>query len=349
MKKIDVYADVTRFAASAWVGQHVVLGLLRTGADVVTVPIDLDDLEAMKHRNQSFLATLGAPRTGSLRVVVKPASWLDDNMVRDAIVVTMWETDTLLPRDVDRLNKAKAVIVATKWQQTCFKQNGVRVPVYIANYGIGSDFTCPLNQFPKRTVFLTAGRTVHGTSRKGVDAVIAAFALAFPYEQDVVLQIKVQEDCPVSDFYSPRIQVIRSWLKDSRMAQWYQQGLAYVNASMGECWGLHMHEAMACGKPVIGALWGGVTEFINEHNSYVLPHKLVKAYVREEVHFHERYPVSSGRWASVKVDDIAKAMRYFYENPVDAFLRGLQAAQDVRHLTLDNMYKHHNSIILKYA
>lgn len=347
--KIDLWADITPFAASSWIAEQVSIGLIRAGADVVTVPIDYNgDEQALLRRRKTLVATKGKARKDVLRVLVKPVEWLEPQITKNAIVVTMWETDTLLSRHVAALNVAKAVLVASQWQKTQFKKNGVTVPVYVANYGISDTFAPTMRQFPKQYAFLAAGRTVHG-ERKGIQTVIAAFLLAFPFEQDVVLQIKSQEDCPLPEIVSPRIQVIRSWLNEDRMAEWYHQGLAFVNASNGECWGLHMHEAMACGRPVIGPCWGGVTEYINEHNAYVLPHAVVPAIVRSDEHHGQKYKVTAGSWAHTSVDDIANAMRFVYENPVHAFLKGLEAAQSVAKFSLERMYKQHNQAILRYA
>jgi glycosyltransferase involved in cell wall biosynthesis len=291
---------------------------------------------------------MGEPRKGALKVAVRPAGKFAGWFTKDAVVVTMWETDRLMRDDVSLFNTAKAVIVASKWQQERFRANGVERPVYVGNYGIDADYTPDLKTFPKRNVFLTAGRTAHGLVRKGLDRVICAFLLAFPYESDVVLQVKAQEDCPIMPVHSTKIQVIREWLPKDEMIRWYRQGLAYVNGSAGECWGFHVHEAMACGRAVIGADFGGVTEYFNKQNGYVVPHKLVDANIF--VHTHENtFEPATGRWAEMSVDDLAAAMRTVYERPVDAFLKGTLAAEDVKHLTLERMYSTYAKLILKYA
>ena len=347
--KIDVYADVTRFAATSFVAQYVVVGLLRAGANVVTVPLIHESAETLSKCDPVFVGTLGGERKGALKVAVRPAGKFASWFTRDAIVVTMWETDKLMQGDVQLFNTAKAVVVATKWQQACFKQNGVTKPVYVGNYGVDHTIFKPsLDAFPKGKVFLTAGRSAHGLNRKGLDKVICAFLQAFPYQDDVVLQVKVQDDCPLIPVYSPKVQVIRDWLTKEDLADWYRQGLVYVSGSAGECWGFHQHEAMACGRAIIGANFGGVTEFFNEKNGFVVPHKLVPAEFMVHTDDNSRVPMT-GRWSEMSTDDLVAAMRYVYDNPVDAFLKGLVAAKDVEHLSLEAMYKRYANLILKYA
>jgi glycosyltransferase involved in cell wall biosynthesis len=348
MKKVDVYADVTRFAATSFVAQYVVVGLLRAGVDVVTVPLINESAETLSKCDQVFVSTMGAPRAGALKVAVRPAGKFSSFFTKDAVVVTMWETDQLMQGDIDLFNTAKAVIVASKWQQDRFKKNGVERPVYVGNYGADEVYCPSTREFPKRCVFLTAGRSAHGLTRKGLDRVICAFLLAFPYDDDVVLQVKIQDDCPLLPVHSPKIQVIRDWLPKEQMADWYRQGLVYVNGSMGECWGFHVHEAMACGRAVIGADFGGVTEYFNKRNGYVVPHTMVKADSMVHTHDNSFMPMT-GKWAQMSVDDLAQAMRRVYENPVDAFLRGLLAAEDVKHLTMEAMYSTYVKLILRYA
>jgi glycosyltransferase involved in cell wall biosynthesis len=220
--------------------------------------------------------------------------------------------------------------------------------VYVGNYGVDDVYVPSMSSFPRSTVFLTAGRSAHGLSRKGLDQVICAFLQAFPYDEDVVLQVKIQEDCPVIPVSSPKVQIIRDWMSKEEMARWYRQGLVYVSGSKGECWGFHTHEAMACGRAVIGAHFGGVTEYFNKHNGYVVPHKLIKADAM--VHQHDNtFAPMAGRWAQMSTDDLVAAMQYVHKNPVDAFLRGLVAANDVAHLTREAMYSTYAKLILRYA
>jgi hypothetical protein len=91
-----------------------------------------------------------------------------------------------------------------------------------------------------------------------------------------------------------------------------------------------------------------VTEFFNEKNGYVVPHKLVPAEFMVHTHDDGRVPMT-GCWSEMSTDDLIAAMRYVYENPVDVFLRGLVAAKDVECLSLEAMYKRYANLILKYA
>ena len=329
--KVNVYADVVPFAASSWVAEQVVIGLVRKGHDVRTVALECEYRDAKP--NAVFALTLGQPHIKALKVVVRPVVRLNEDLVKDAVVVTLWETDQLPVTHVAMLNLAKRVVVPCRWLAHVFVRSGVKRPVVVVPYGVAPEFSTTTQTFPKQTVFLAAGRSAHGRDRKGLDVVIGAFLLAFPNEKDVVLQVKTHDDCPLPEICSSRIQIITSWFDEKRMVQWYQQGLAFVSASRGEGWGLHCHEAMACGKPLISANFGGVTEFFSPPAGYVVKHHLVPSDM-------------GGRWAELSINSLVEAMRFVYENPVHAFVIGLTAAKSVEHLTLEAMQSNHAKAIL---
>ncbi len=335
--KINVYSDVVPYAATSWVAEQVVLGLLQSGHEVAVVPLEQDYKVATPH--PAVLLALGEPFSGNvLKIVVRPLVRLMAGLVKDAVVVTIWETDAISPQQVDMLNLARAVVVPTKWLRDVFKRCGVKAPMRVVNYGVDSVFEPTLGTFPKQTVFLTAGRTAHGRTRKGVDLVISAFLLAFPDEKDVVLQVKTHDDCVLPEIVSSRIQVIRGWWPKKTMADWYRQGLAFVSGATAEGWGLHQNEAMACGKPVIGVAFGAITTFFKPpSNGYSVDFRHVKV---------DGLP---GWWAQPSVESMAAVMRVVYEAPVNAFLCGLQAAHDVERFTLGAMQQQHAKVLLSYA
>ena len=332
--KVNVFADIVPQVASGWVAEQVIIGLVQKGCEVRTIALDHSEMQP----DPIVQATLGEPWPKALKVVVRPIVRLTPELVEDAVVVTLWESDALPKATVACLNTALAILVPSGWLRGVFKVSGVKVPVHAVQYGVSDRFKPMEKGFPKRTVFLTAGRTAHGRFRKGVDLVISAFLHAFPNEKDVVLQVKTHEDCPLPEIVSSRIQVIASWFSEDVMCQWYRQGLVYVSGSAGEGWGLHQHEAMACGKAVIGAKFGSVTEFFDPpKNGFEVKHKLVES------------ELGAGRWAKIDFESLVERMREVYENPVNAFVTGLMAARSVEPLTLEAMRKSHAKEIKAYA
>ena len=256
--------------------------------------------------------------------------------MQDKVVWTMWESDVLRPDISCWLNRQRGIIVPTEWNAKTFRRSGVRVPIEIVPLGLDTQVFYPdVNVFPQK-VFLTAGRSAHAPLRKGLDTVMLAFLTAFPTEKDVVLQVKTHPDCPVLDLHCPRIQIIKMHMEQSELVRWYREGLCYVSGSAAEGWGLHQHEAMACGKPLISVVYGGVGAFFDPKlHGWQIKHHLVLA---EDAAYLNR-----GHWAKPDLYSMAAAMREAYENPYDTFMKGLQASVDVSKLTNTEMFKqlHH--------
>lgn len=257
------------------------------------------------------------------------------------VVMLQWETDRLPPHVVELLNTAKAVMTISRWCAEVFVRSGVRVPVYPFRLGIDTKAFKPSQVLlPPTFTFLTAGRN-RGDARKGFDNVIAAFTLAFGNDQTAYLRIKLGEDDPVPDVFSGRIQYIRERLSQDRLVQLYQTATCYINGSRGEGWGYHIHEAIACGCPVISTYWGGVTEFLVENppNFYRIGHRLVKA----ASHF------GFGRWAQPDIHEMACAMLTVTKN-VRRFLSfGEAASETVSHLTHQTMLSDMTKIVRRYV
>src|SRR5205823_2378748 len=136
--------------------------------------------------------------------------------------------------------------------------------------------------------FGTAGALDEGGLRKNVRRVIDLFGRAFPTAPGVRLRVKITPASPTVDTHAdPRIDVIRSSLTPHELADWYRSLTAFVNGSFGEGFGLHLLEAMACGRPLISTTFGGPGEFFDADVGYPVGYRLVEA----------RNAIYRGRWA----------------------------------------------------
>ncbi len=171
---------------------------------------------------------------------------------------------------------------------------------------------------PLLTTFGTAGALDAGGLRKNVQRVIDLFRSAFPTEPDVRLRVKITPSSPTVNAHGDsRIDVIAHSLSPADLAEWYRSLSAYVNGSFGEGFGLHLLEAMACGRPLISTTFSGVGEFFDRTVGYEIGYRLVEA----------RNAIYSGRWADPNDEDMMAAMRRVYRDPAEAERLGKASAE----------------------
>ena len=82
-------------------------------------------------------------------------------------------------------------------------------------------------------------------------------------------------------------------------------------------------EAMACGLPVITTNWSAQTDFINEHNAYLL-------HVRRLIDAQAKCPYYAGfQWADADENHLMQLMRHVFDHPEEAAAKGRFASQEV--------------------
>jgi glycosyltransferase involved in cell wall biosynthesis len=317
---------------------HVVLAVLR-GLTAAGVNIHRDfwglfrkDLIPPELRPGEIRRRPGQPRLA----VVPPHLLARVRPDRRTAALTMWETDTLPAAAVRALNRCGLVIVPSRWGADCFRANGVVVPIEVVPLGHdpGVFGTAGVNPAARQhsdptshgvcprgltnCVFGTAGALDEGGLRKNVQRVIDLFRRAFPTEPDVRLKVKITPASPPVETHADnRIEVTRRTLPEAELAGWYGSLTAFVNASFGEGFGLHLLEAMACGVPLISTTFGGVGEFFDGSVGYEAGYTLVEA----------RNAVYGGRWADPADADLLARMRQVYADPAGARRLGERAAR----------------------
>jgi glycosyltransferase involved in cell wall biosynthesis len=303
---------------------HVVLamltGLIEAGANVIRDP---DSVIRPEHIPEHARPGEGATSTMPRLIATPPHLLHRFHPSEHDTAFTMWETDTLPTRAVSELNRCGRVIVPSEWGAACFRANGVTVPIHVVPLGHDPNVFHPLPPVGS-IVFGTAGALDDGGLRKNVQRVIDLFRTAFPTEPGVRLRVKITPASPtVQTHGDPRIDVIDRSLASSELAEWYGSLTAYVNASFGEGFGLHLLEAMACGRPLISTAFGGASAFFDRQVGYEVSHRLIEA----------RNAIYSGHWGDPDDNEMIATMRRVRSNPDEAEKLGRRSAERAARFT----------------
>jgi glycosyltransferase involved in cell wall biosynthesis len=248
---------------------------------------------------------------------------------RQVSLLTMWESSKWPAKAWPHLFAFREVIVPNAFNAACLSAVGVR-NVRTVPLGIDLNHFRPLPPPASGPfVFGAAGRLAHGGCRKGLDSLVDQFQRAFPGRSDVALHIKTWSDVPLQPFSDPRIRVTTDRLDDSGLRAWYRGIHAFVDASHCEGWGFHVHEAMACGRPVITMGGGGVAEFWTADCGWKVPSRMVPAagvYRNHGMWFaapdnawiHTLQTVAAGGWDSRRAQQAAERAAEFTEQRMAA-------------------------------
>ena len=317
--------------------EHVVVALHNAGHDVRVIPSIKAPGELQHALTRPQLSPIvracidPTSRRKARRVCVFPVGWHDEHVLVPGAyaLVTLWETSWMPAPWVKAANEANMVVTFSKWGKRVMLDSHLKRPVKIMPLGVNPIYGLPTG-LPTEKTFLTMGRCWSGNKRKGLDLVMAAFLAHASRIPDTKLIIKGAEGDSLG-IPHPRVHIIKEQLPLKRMLQLYAGCLCYVSGVASEGWGWHPHEAMMCGRPVIGHTWGGMGEFFkgNRHGWEI-------GYQMEDAHddFHD-----DGKWTRPSIDNMVAAMDEVATNPYEAMMRGLCAHQDVRHLTEKLMHE----------
>jgi glycosyltransferase involved in cell wall biosynthesis len=322
-ESIILLAGIDSFSGYSEVAIAFTRGLASLGVDVKIRASSLQERFGAVIPDDIRQRIVKGPQSEPWELLIHPPNFVPTPGKKTAFL-TMNESTRLNPVSVHLLNKATVVIVPSQFCANTFSACGVNVPIRVVPLGIDPEIF-HWRPFPTGgVVFGAAGRVTGGGPRKNLDGVAEAFLAAFPapLHRDVRLKIKCHPDCPIGGWSDPRIEITSEHLSAEKLADWYASLTCFVSASKGEGFGLHQLQAMATGRPMISAAFGGVTEFFDELCGDVIPHTLTPA-----------PPPYCGHWAEISQKDLMDQMQLFYIFQTTAFDAGRQARLKVCEFT----------------
>lgn len=183
-------------------------------------------------------------------------------------------------------------------------------------------------------VYLVMADGLSYLERKNPMGAIAAFQQAFPEDDGVRLMIKTIN---AGDFSSAALKEIQAAAdQDSRLilmdAYLSTAGIrallesvdVLVSLHRSEGFGLHIAEALYCGKPAIVTAWSANMDFTTPANSYLVPARLEP--IGQNIGPYKAHQI----WAHPDLDIAASHMQTCRTQPDEARARGARGHADIR-------------------
>lgn len=253
---------------------------------------------------------------------------------------TTWET-TNLPKDwAENINLMDEVWVPCTQNVEIFRSSGVKIPIFVMPHTFNiplmesESISTPLQNINSDDfVFYSI---FQWTVRKGPLDLLKAYLTEFKGNEKVALVLKCywmnpnepnDKDRIKNDIVEikqrlfldnyPKIILIPNLLSRSQVFQIHKSGHCYLSFHKNEGFGIPIVEAMAVGNPTIVTNYGGVTDYIDNNNSYPISYQETPVYGMP-------WPTYKGDqvWADINIMEARKAMRRVFSDREEGKLKG---------------------------
>ena len=315
---VTVAAPLMVYDGYGSIAEYTARGMARAGANVNLVPLDYDPA-GLSPETIALVERSRPDASAPVLYYCWPRRDLDRFEASEELFVnTMWETSRLPADWPARLNRARAVIVPTRFVADVFRRSGVTVPIDVVPEGIDPDVYRYLERPEREGLTTLAVGTV--IERKNTVTAIAAWQRAFDGDRSARLILKARfgyGNCTVRD---PRIRVVDTNEATRGIPHWY--GKADILLALGnEGFGLPLVEGMATGLPVIALDSEGQSDTIAAAGDRVL-----RVPPREWRPYDDRFFGRCGVRGVPGVDDVAKRLRWVADHREEARALGREAS-----------------------
>lgn len=253
---------------------------------------------------------------------------------------SVWETSKIHDQWVKWLNQSvSAVMTASDFLVDVYKNSGVEIPVLNVPHGIDMEEYRGIKEYTIKGIDPEAYKfyaILQFFERKHPLGLVRAYWYAFQNDENVALVLKTyragfseeqsniikktlqmcRESMPMDKY--PPIYLITKMLDRDEVLGLHKFCDCLTHVDRGEGFGLVPFEAGACGNPVIVTGWGGVTEYANKDNSYLIDYTLTPVYGMPWSPFYR----GDQLWAEPDIYHASRTMQHVYNNREEASNRG---------------------------
>lgn len=255
-----------------------------------------------------------------------------------------WETDKLPDDFVRGINFVDEIWTGSEFNAAALRNSGVNKPIYIIPEAIETPapnanpyIVLQKDTFKFYSIF-------EWTERKNPNALLRAYLTEFKAGEDVSLTIKTYVDNfdprhrneitiairKIKDQLGlksyPPIFLYRMLMTRQQIYRFHATFDCFVSAHRGEGWGIPQMEAMLMGKPIISTACGGIHEHLSPKDAFLLPYKLIPLVENSR---NKHWYCADQKWADVDGQELAKWMRWVFENQKQAREIGENSAKTV--------------------
>lgn len=211
------------------------------------------------------------------------------------IGICCWETDRIPPHWAIQLNSFDEIIVPCRHNAEVLKKSGVSVPIHVIHAPFFKEdyildgvtpYEIPGIDPSATTIYYNISQWSH---KKGIDAVIRSYFLAFQNDESVLLVLKgyvgmhnQQGDAmkvagAVEEIKSamrlpkyPRIYITDTIMTEDGIKKLHKMGDCYVSMTRGEGWGIPAFESLMYGNELITPRHTAMKDWADADNSYIV-------------------------------------------------------------------------------
>jgi glycosyltransferase involved in cell wall biosynthesis len=260
------------------------------------------------------------------------------------VLYTMYEMAEIPKEWVKPLNQADLIVVPNNHNRNLFKRH-TKLPIEIVWEGVKPEkFTLRKRERPGQKMrFLWLGAS---NPRKGYEHVVMAWQIFLKEHPEVKGKVELYLKTTQPDMETRNLNLVEaSAIFDNRdlpldeLIELYHSSHVFLFPSMGEGWGLTLHEAMATGLPAIYTPWSAMRDWVPEKYAYTVKFRMKNIDTLRQGGVDNGKVYHTAPAAFPDWNHLAHRMYQVYKRYDEARQNGYRAGEIVRGITWERSAK----------